>query len=163
MIAELATLMPYVFPIIGTVFSAIFILLIIVILAKALKTSDIRGLFTSQDEQGGISLTKFWQNIAYGAATVAFLSLNMAGKATGASLEIVWVIYLGIVASNAVLSKWISMKYSGPQQPKERDYTGPYDRYPRDTGYGGGGYDDLPRRPPIRAPRKSAQADDPDA
>jgi hypothetical protein len=58
-----------------------------------------------------LSHTKFWSNIAYFAATLAFLSLNLFSATIPDSLEMIWLIYLGVVASNAVASKWIRYKY----------------------------------------------------
>jgi hypothetical protein len=69
-----------------------------------------------------LSHTKFWSNVAYFAATVAFLSLNLFNSgSTSGVLEAVWVIYLGVVASNAVASKWISHRYRGYQERYYRD------------------------------------------
>ncbi|ASD50395.1 membrane protein [Acidovorax phage ACP17] len=144
----------------GTLFSAAFMVIMLIILWRGMRGADLSGLFTSQDEAGGISLTKFWQNVAYGAATVAFLSINIAGKATGASLEIVWVIYLGVVASNAVLSKWISMKYTRTEEQPQKP-SGPYSNYPRDMGYGMGPEEHGRRLPPKVSP-KMPPVDNPD-
>lgn len=156
MITEMSALLTNIFPIVGAAFSVVFMAIVLIIMVKALRKTDVSDLFTSQDEAGGISLTKFWQNIAYAAATVSFLSINISGKIGGASLEIIWVIFLGAVASNAVMSKWISMKYSRTEEkPQYPDSPrGPYG--PPRGPYGGdrGGRVELPPR---------AKVDDPDA
>lgn len=88
---------------------------------------DMTELFKN-DVNDRLSHTKFWSNVAYFAATVAFLNLNLfnSGNVSGV-LEAVWVIYLGVVASNAVASKWISHRYKGYQE-----YQGYRGRYYRD-------------------------------
>jgi len=55
-----------------------------------------------------ISHTKLWTNIAYLAATIAFLRANW-GEAP-ASPEI-WLYYLGVVGGHGAVSKLIAMKY----------------------------------------------------
>jgi hypothetical protein len=83
---------------------------------KAGRKMDMTELFKNE-KTGLLSHTKFWSNVAYFAATLAFLNLNLfnSGAVSGV-LEFIWVIYLGVVASNAIASKWISYKYSGDQE-----------------------------------------------
>jgi hypothetical protein len=105
---ELAAILPHLFPVVGAVFSFLFMTVVVFILIKGIRGIRVADLF----EFGGeASLSKFWQNVAYAAATIAFLAVNISGNLTGGTLEVVWLIYLGVVASNAVLSKWISVKY----------------------------------------------------
>jgi len=56
-----------------------------------------------------LSHTKLWTNIAYGAATLAFIKATLFA-ADPASAEI-WLIYLGVVGAHNVSSKILSMKY----------------------------------------------------
>lgn len=56
-----------------------------------------------------LSHTKLWTNIAYFAATLAFLRITLFLD-TPAESEI-WLIYLGIVGTHNVASKVLSMKY----------------------------------------------------
>jgi hypothetical protein len=83
---------------------------------------DMTELF-KDETSNHLSHTKFWSNIAYFAATLAFLSLNLFSTTIPDSLEMIWLIYLGVVASNAVASKWISYKYNAFQTKKQSTYT----------------------------------------
>ena len=56
---------------------------------------------------GHLSHTKLWANIAYGAATVAFVKSAWAGTLTAD----VWLFYLAIVGAHGAASKLISMRY----------------------------------------------------
>ena len=112
---ELATILPHLFPIVGAVFSFLFMTVVVFILIKGIRGIRVTDLF---EFNGEASLSKFWQNVAYAAATIAFLAVNISGNLTGGTLEVVWLIYLGVVASNAVLSKWISVKYD--RSPSDR-------------------------------------------
>ncbi|MXS82256.1 hypothetical protein [Nitrosomonas oligotropha] len=58
---------------------------------------------------GLLSHTKLWTNIAYLAATLAFLHATLFA-ATPPESEI-WLIYLGVVGAHNVSSKILSMKY----------------------------------------------------
>lgn len=120
MLDVLPLILPYAFQLIGVVFAVIFLLALLVVLLRGAKDINPRDLFTSAGD-GGTSLTKFWQNVAYAAATVAFLAINITGNVAGASLEVIWLIYLAVVASNAVLSKWISVKYNRTEERKTDD------------------------------------------
>lgn len=138
MVENLITILPNVFPIVGALFSFVFMVIVLTLLIIALKKNEVGDLF-SDSHNGKISITKFWQNVAYAAATVAFLSVNLGNNA-GFPVEAVWVIYLGAVASNAILSKWISAKYSGPRNDRNDEIQPP--------PYGGGGYYGYRQMPP---------------
>jgi hypothetical protein len=85
------------------------------------KKIDMTELF--RDEASShLSHTKFWSNVAYFAATLAFLSLNLFSTTTPDSFEMIWLIYLGVVASNAVANKWIKHKYNAFQTKKQPTY-----------------------------------------
>ncbi len=58
---------------------------------------------------GQISHTKLWTNVAYLAATIAFLRATLFADAPP-DPEI-WLIYLGVVGAHNVYSKTLSMKY----------------------------------------------------
>lgn len=116
----LPIILPHAFQFIGVLFAVVFMVILLIILLKGINTIDVRDLFSSAAD-GGTSLTKFWQNVAYAAATIAFLAINITGQVSGASLEIIWLIYLAVVASNAVLSKWISVKYNRTEEKKNGD------------------------------------------
>lgn len=53
---------------------------------------------------GQLSHTKIWTHIAYATATIVFV------RSPDLPIEI-WLIYLGIVGGQNVLSKWVTMKY----------------------------------------------------
>ena len=153
---ELASILPHLFPIVGAVFSFLFMTVVVFILIKGIRGIRVADLF---EFSGEASLSKFWQNVAYAAATIAFLAVNISGNLTGGTLEIVWLIYLGVVASNAVLSKWISVKYDrGQTDPRVLRRQGRYDRNEYDP------YDpyDVPRQPWRRPQRKMGTAVEPD-
>lgn len=166
-----SVILPELFPIVGAVFAAIFMAMLVVILYKAMRHADFTNLIMSQDEDGGVSLTKFWQNVAYAAATFAFLASSVSKNLSGGANEMIWMIYLGTVASSAVMSKWVSMRYSQPaNQQRDRDYYGDYNTFPPGRGRPspGGGYPrpgpSMPSGPP-RAPQtggRGSQIADPD-
>ena len=56
---------------------------------------------------GQLSHTKLWTNIAYCAATVAFMRMAWAGTLTSD----MWLWYLGVVGAHNAISKLISMRY----------------------------------------------------
>ena len=147
---ELAAILPHLFPIVGAVFSFMFMTVVIFILIKGIRGINVTDLF---EFKGEASLSKFWQNVAYAAATIAFLAINISGNLSGSSLEIVWLIYLGVVASNAVLSKWISVKYNRTEDKQDENrYDGNYGGYRpnRYDGRNGNGYQPHPMRPQKR-------------
>jgi hypothetical protein len=61
---------------------------------------------------GQCSHTKLWANVAYCAATLAFLR-HALFTAEPPSAEI-WLIYLGVVGVHNGYSKLLSMKYGRP-------------------------------------------------
>lgn len=119
------------------VFTAFFMLVVSVFLFKGLRKLDLKGLFLDNPTDKHISNSKFWSNVAYFVSTVAFLAINLA--APGAqSLEFIWVVYLGVVASAAVASKFLSLRYSAAgqlthQQEMEHDYSSGRRRWSRRT------------------------------
>lgn len=92
----------------GTVVWSVFMLLIGLVLFKNIRKLDLTRLFTSEST-GEVSSTKFWSNIAYFVATVCFLALNFVVPGV-ASIELIWLIYLGVVASSSVASKVIATR-----------------------------------------------------
>lgn len=57
-----------------------------------------------------LSHTKLWTNIAYLAATLAFVRITLFSNEP--SNAEIWLIYLGIVGTHNVASKVLSMKYA---------------------------------------------------
>lgn len=55
-------------------------------------------------DNGRFSHTRFWSNIAYTVATIVIIHLSLVDRLT----ENYFVIYLGVVASHASVSKWIT-------------------------------------------------------
>lgn len=84
-------------------------ILILGIFVKALFGSDLRDLFKGEIKRE-LSMTKFWTNVAYFAATLAFLAANLSPGGNGAD-EMIWLIYLGTVGSTAIASKYLALKY----------------------------------------------------
>ena len=110
------------FNIISSTFLSLFLVILFVVMLKAGRKMDMTELFKNE-KTGQLSHTKFWSNVAYFAATLAFLSLNLfSSGAISGTLEFIWIIYLGVVASNAVASKWISHKYNGSQENRQPEY-----------------------------------------
>ena len=72
------------------------------------------------------SHTKIWSNIAYAAATAAFIKQAWAGTITAE----IWWAYLGCVASAATASKYLSLKYRHPVGASYTEPSGPYGAYP---------------------------------
>lgn len=60
-----------------------------------------------------LSHTKMWANVAYAAATFAFVRQAWVGTITGE----IWWAYLGCVGGAAVASKYLALKYRHPSQP----------------------------------------------
>ncbi len=60
---------------------------------------------------GQLSHTKLWANIAYLAATLAFLRVTLVSSEP--SNPEIWLIYLGIVGAHNLSSKLLSLKYGG--------------------------------------------------
>ena len=108
------------FVLISSIFVCIFLLALTFVLFKSLKKFNMADLFV-ENTTNKLSHTKFWSNIAYFAATIAFLSLNLFSTHTDSGgMEIISLIYLGVVASNAVASKWIAYKYTNKTEPEIR-------------------------------------------
>lgn len=85
-------------------------ILLIAVMARALKTIQLSGLFESAGS-GKISHTKFWSNVAYFVCTVSFAYMNFKPSPPDYLLEI-WFVYLTAVAGNASISKFLSLKYA---------------------------------------------------
>lgn len=101
------------FNVISSIFLSLFLIVLFYVMINATRKMDMTDLFKRGHAQR-VSHTKFWSNIAYFAATLAFLSLNVIGEgAQSGVIEAVWIIYLGVVASNDIASKWITNKYNG--------------------------------------------------
>lgn len=109
--------MENIIPIAGTLFSAVFMLILAGFLFKALTKVDLTTLFLGTD--GKVSPNKFWSSIAYFVATVAFLGINAAAPGS-AGLEFIWLIYLAVVASAQVLTSFIATKYGGTEAAATR-------------------------------------------
>lgn len=52
-----------------------------------------------------LSHTKVWSNIAYAAGTYKFITTDVNAD--------IWLIFLGVVGSAQVASKYLSLKYKG--------------------------------------------------
>lgn len=59
---------------------------------------------------GQYSHTKIWTNIAYAAATFAFIRLVMSDAPPGLDI---WLTYLGVVGAHNAISKLLSMRFGG--------------------------------------------------
>lgn len=100
----------------------LFIIPIIILFFKAMIFSfDVRELFNSE-VTGKASHTKLWSNIAYLAATISFLHINLHTTDINA-LSVIWFVYLAVVAGNSVASKWLSLKYQGQEPTHSKDQT----------------------------------------
>lgn len=154
MFETLPIILPFAFQLVGAGFAVVFIVILLIILLKGIGTISVRDLFQSSGD-GGTSLTKFWQNVAYMAATISFLAINIAGSVSGASIEMIWVIYLGIVASSAVLSKWIAVKYNRTEEREGPD--GEYRTFYPPQRYRRGASHDTPSETPSRVDNPDAE------
>jgi hypothetical protein len=99
------------FIVVGGTFAAAFMILIFTIFVKALRGSNLSDLFVGE-QKGQLSMTKFWTNVAYFSATLAFLAFNLLNQESGESQVMLWLIYLGTVGANAIASKWLALKYA---------------------------------------------------
>lgn len=110
------------------VFTAVFMLIVSVLLFKGMMKLDLKGLFVEKPGDRHISSSKFWSNIAYFVSTIAFLAINLAAPGAPA-LEFIWVVYLGVVASATVVSKFLSLRYSAAGIAARQELEGDdYDR-----------------------------------
>lgn len=64
----------------------------------------ITDLITESDNDT-LSHTKIWANIAYFAGTYKFITADVNAD--------IWLIYLGVVGSAQVASKYLSLRYQG--------------------------------------------------
>jgi hypothetical protein len=64
---------------------------------------------------GKLSHTKIWANVAYLAATIGFIRATWTGTAT----YDIWLAYLGVVGGAVTASKFLSLKYRGPELTAE--------------------------------------------
>lgn len=118
------------FLVVGSGFAALFMLMVLRVFVKAMKGLDWTELFR-EDVTPNLSLTKFWTNIAYFTATVAFVGKIFMSQGTTDTDNMLWLIYLGGVGSNAIASKWLGLKYAGaiqsnqPPQPQASTVTPP--------------------------------------
>jgi hypothetical protein len=103
------------FLVVGALFAFLFMLTVLRVFVKGLKGLDYGDLFRGDVTQS-LSLTKFWTNIAYFTATVAFVGKIFMSTGTSDNQNILWCIYLGGVGSNAIASKWLGLKYAGAIQ-----------------------------------------------
>lgn len=92
----------------------LFILMIAVFLFKAIWKVDLSQMFYDPGSKV-VSSTKFWNVVACFVATIAFLFINITTPAA-ASLEFIWLTYLGVIAGSASVSKLISAKFGVPAE-----------------------------------------------
>lgn len=83
--------------------------MIAVFLLKAIRKVDLSQMFYETDSTT-VSSTKFWNVVACFVATIAFLFINITAPAT-ASLEFIWLVYLGVIAGSASVSKLIEARF----------------------------------------------------
>ncbi|WEM34296.1 hypothetical protein [Xanthomonas phage X1] len=84
-------------------------LMIAYVLFKAIRKLDLSSMFYEPGTLT-VSSTKFWNVVACFVATIAFLFINITAPAA-ASLEFIWLAYLGVIAGSASVSKLISARY----------------------------------------------------
>lgn len=96
----------------GSIFASACIIMVLHVFVKGLKGLDFGDMFRGDVKQE-VSLTKFWTNIAYFTATVAFIGKIFMSPGTTEADNILWLIYLGGVGSNAIAAKWLGLKYAG--------------------------------------------------
>jgi uncharacterized membrane protein (Fun14 family) len=111
-------------------FMLCFIISLMWVFIKGTLSINIKSLFIDE-HTNKTSHVKYWANVAYLSATISFLSINLFFfKESSQYIEILWLIYLGVVASNATVSKLISYKYNGAvQQQQSSEYQYPPRRY----------------------------------
>ena len=111
---------------VGTLFSALVMLLIAILMFKSLRKVDLSELWLSEGSNR-VSSTKFWSNIAYFVATVAFLAINFVAPGV-AAVEWIWTIYLGVVGGSAMVNKLLSLRFKAAEMTNNDDYYGGHNR-----------------------------------
>ena len=110
-------------PTVVMTFMVFFIIVLLYGFVKGMHGMNFHALFVDE-YKGRLSHTKYWANAAYLCAVVSFLTINLFYfKEAKEQIEILWLIFLGVVASNATISKLIGMKYkySGRQEDQDED------------------------------------------
>lgn len=90
------------------VLSMLFISYVGFIIVKSMKNRDLSRLVISP-VNGKLSHHRFWANVAYFLASVAFVKINFMIPSPNYIIEL-WAIYLTVIGGVDVFSKWISYK-----------------------------------------------------
>ena len=122
----------------GTVIMTImlvFIIILVIEFVNGSRKTNVQELFIDE-RSGKFSHTKYWSNVAYLVSTVVFLYMHMfLLDKIGDHIEMLWLIYLGVVAGNASVNKLISYKYGGAAQGDMRGHEYTFSRKMREPPY----------------------------
>lgn len=110
------------------VFSSLLIVGLTIALIKGMWGLSYSTMFNSEGETDKVSYTKFWANIAYFVATISFIRLNFSESDKSYMPEL-WLIFLGVVGSNAVVAKWLALRYLSQPQQQESQQVNPQPPY----------------------------------
>ena len=93
----------------GIFFSVVLTISLIIIFFLSLKGNDLAPLILGEGT-GKVSQSKFWANVAYFVVTITFIKINYS-EAFHENITEIWLIYLSVVASNSLVSKWLALRY----------------------------------------------------
>ena len=110
------------------VFSSLLIVGLTIALIKGMWGLSYSTMFNSEGDTDKVSYTKFWANIAYFVATISFIRLNFSESDKSYMPEL-WLIFLGVVGSNAVVAKWLALRYLSQPQQQESQQVNPQPPY----------------------------------
>lgn len=93
----------------GLLVSSIFLVVMTFVLIRALKGCNLSRLVTNDD--GKLDQQKFWNNIAFIVATIAFVKYNFESPTPPFITEL-WMIYLTVLGGQSAFSMWLQHKQS---------------------------------------------------
>lgn len=119
----------------GLIVSAVFITMMTVILYKSLKGRDVTQLMVDPATDK-FSHHKFWTNIAYLLASIAFIRFNFAPDQSQYIVEI-WLVFLTVIGGTDVFSAFMKYKTRAKEMESNQSYydDSRYGRYERPMEY----------------------------
>lgn len=135
----------------GIIVSTVFVVVMLHVLLVAMRGRDFSRLMIDSTT-GKMSHNKFWSNIAFTMATIAFINYNFSDSKPEHLVEI-WVIYLSVIGGVDIFKTFIHQRNKEKRMdynirsievnPERKDI--PYPEYYTDEEYGVE-YDEISQR-----------------